>query len=34
VALSSDGLGRIKARASIAGAGMTHLILDVTGYFE
>jgi serine protease len=34
VALSSDGLGRIKARATISGLGTTHLILDVTGYFE
>ncbi len=34
VALSSDGLGRIKARASVAGGGTTHLILDVAGYFE
>jgi aldose sugar dehydrogenase len=33
-ALSSDGLGRIKARATIAGLGTTHLILDVSGYFE
>jgi glucose/arabinose dehydrogenase len=34
VALSSDGLGRMKARASVAGGGTTHLILDVAGYFE
>jgi hypothetical protein len=34
VALSSAGVGRIKARASIAGPGMTHLILGVTGHFE
>jgi glucose/arabinose dehydrogenase len=34
VALSSDGLGRIKARASVAAGGTTHLILDVAGYFE
>lgn len=32
--LSEDGTGSIGARASVAGSGQVHLILDVTGYFE
>jgi glucose/arabinose dehydrogenase len=34
VPLSSDGQGRIKARATVSGSGTAHLILDVSGYFE
>jgi glucose/arabinose dehydrogenase len=33
-ALSTDGLGQVKARAVLTGGGGVHLILDVNGYFE
>lgn len=33
-ALSTDGLGRVKAIASVTGSGTVHLIIDVNGYFE
>lgn len=31
---SEDGTGSIGARATVAGGGQVHLILDVTGYFD
>jgi len=34
VGLATDGQGDLAARASVAGAGTVHLILDVSGYFE
>jgi len=34
VALSTDGIGRVKALASVSGGGTVHLIIDVSGYFE
>jgi len=33
-ALSTDGLGRVKAVAAVTGTGTVHLIIDVNGYFE
>jgi hypothetical protein len=33
-ALSTDGLGRVRALASVTGSGTVHLIIDVNGYFE
>ncbi|MES1244618.1 MAG: M12 family metallopeptidase [Acidobacteriota bacterium] len=34
LALSTDGQGALAARASVAGSGSVHLLVDVTGYFE
>ncbi|MFI5006476.1 MAG: PQQ-dependent sugar dehydrogenase [Solirubrobacterales bacterium] len=34
VALSTDGIGRMKALASVSGGGTVHVIIDVSGYFE
>lgn len=34
VGLSTDGIGRVKALASVSGGGTVHLIIDVSGYFE
>jgi hypothetical protein len=34
LALSSDGAGTLAVQATIAGGGETHLLLDVSGYFQ
>lgn len=34
VALSTDGVGMVKALAAVSGGGTVHVIIDVSGYFE
>jgi hypothetical protein len=32
--LSADGAGTLAVQATVLGAGQTHLLLDVSGYFQ